>query len=284
MNLLNQVRAVAEGMIIGCWVGGGTLVRFKVGKLMCATLCRVKVVLSTLFPCLIIDATTPQASPALLLTADTELIVAPKTRNTTASTSSITHDLASDESPTSKPEWDRLRRRLLRLLPETLVAPSQIDLALSDSTAFVSPESYRQFQIALPSMRCILSHRTRPTAKVGALSSDREKEKERSNGTNDKDIVRTAEVEVRIAEAEDVPSGHIWINDRLRNELKIPAGSSYELLKFVFPCLFPLDDGPCRTHRSLHRFQPPLSITARRLRESKLGTTTLIESSSRSVY
>lgn len=31
MNLLNQARAVREGMVIGCWVGGTTLVRFVVG-------------------------------------------------------------------------------------------------------------------------------------------------------------------------------------------------------------------------------------------------------------
>jgi peroxin-1 len=33
MNLLSQARAVKEGMSIGCWVGGTTLVRFTVGEI-----------------------------------------------------------------------------------------------------------------------------------------------------------------------------------------------------------------------------------------------------------
>ena len=31
MHLLSQVRAVREGMVVGCWVNGTTLVRFSVG-------------------------------------------------------------------------------------------------------------------------------------------------------------------------------------------------------------------------------------------------------------
>jgi len=37
-HLLNQVRAVKEGTIVGCWVGGTTLVRFMVGKSMLSCL------------------------------------------------------------------------------------------------------------------------------------------------------------------------------------------------------------------------------------------------------
>ncbi|GAA5945061.1 hypothetical protein JCM3775_004275 [Rhodotorula graminis] len=127
MYLLNQVRACAEGMTVGCWVGS-TLVRFAV------------------------DSTLPSASPAVLLTTSTELVVAPKARHAPPSSSSTkTHDLSSTTSTTSaaaaghlaptsaaQAEWERARRTLLRLLPPAFPCPTTTTLTTTTTSPSLS--------------------------------------------------------------------------------------------------------------------------------------------------
>lgn len=176
------------------------------------------------------DATVPAASPALLLTSETELIVAPKTRQAIASTSNITHDLAATEedvvSKTSSPEWERLKRQLIRLLPSALAPLNHEAPPLDEDAALVSPALYRQIKSALPSLRCTLSHRARPQPKVAA-AADKEKEK-----AGEKELLRLlSNVEVRIASNDRIPQGHIWIGEKLRSDLNLSPESSFDLLK-----------------------------------------------------
>ncbi|ORY80196.1 P-loop containing nucleoside triphosphate hydrolase protein [Leucosporidium creatinivorum] len=201
MNLLSQARAVKEGMSIGCWVGGTTLVRFTV------------------------DSTSPSASPALLLTSATELIVAPKTRRSAAVPSTKTHDLSSTPSAPStsnitSPEWSSLKRRLVRLLPLEGIVSSSAEpnsAESADTDALVSPSLHRDLKRVFPSLRINLVHHARPVAR-GSSSSGEAGGASGEDGAKDE---RRKEAEVRIKESSAVPAGHVWIGEAARAELTI---------------------------------------------------------------
>ncbi|CEQ38689.1 SPOSA6832_00142, partial [Sporobolomyces salmonicolor] len=223
MYLLNQVRSVKDGMVVGCWVGGTTLVRF------------------------VVDSTDPPASPALLLTSSTELIVAPKSRHAPPPVASKTHDLS---HPSSSPppavhtaEWDSLRRKLLRLLPLELEA-SVVAGSLDDAPdvphrgdeIYLSPSLYRSVRRIFPASKLNLAHHPRPkssatndgpapppTTDEAASGSGAGKGKEERRGSMG--------VEVRLRDSAKVPAGHAWIGERVRRELGIKGDrGGFELL------------------------------------------------------
>ncbi|GAA5844698.1 hypothetical protein JCM11251_007352 [Rhodosporidiobolus azoricus] len=237
MFLLNQVRAVKDGMVIGCWVRGTTLVRF------------------------VVDSVSPDASPALLLTSSTELIVAPKSRHAvTSSSSHKPHDLsAPSTSSTSHPatthsDWDRIRRPLLRLLPPDL-APEELNSAPAnerpgDDALFVSPSLARAVRRSFPLGRITLSHFPRPTS--GKNSSKPVGEGEQPVGSpaaeegpsaatasaQEGQVAARPLAEVRVYESRRVQPGHAWVGEKLRREigLKLSEGEgAYELLRIGAP-------------------------------------------------
>ncbi|KDE09691.1 hypothetical protein MVLG_00095 [Microbotryum lychnidis-dioicae p1A1 Lamole] len=219
MNLLNQVRAVKEGMMVGCWVGGTTLVRFTV------------------------DATTPPASPAVLLTSVTELLVAP--RNRYAKPQPLppkVHDLSSDTAavPSSvSPEWDRVRKRLVRLLPleampsssSSVIAEPQSCVLRSASNdesliydAFIAPTLYHVLSRIFPSLRVAVSHHPRPPTKGPDAPSTNPDEAGKDS--------HRKQVDVRIKLGREIQNGHIWLSEAARQDLGIGLDRSFELLKF----------------------------------------------------
>ncbi|KAI5478553.1 peroxin-1 [Pseudohyphozyma bogoriensis] len=208
-HLLNQVRAVREGTVVGCWVGGTTLVRFMV------------------------DSTSPAASPALLLTADTELIVAPKTRHALPPPAPAkAHDLTSTSTaptPAQNQEWESISRKLVRLLPKDVEGLGiKEDEDGTFPVAYVSPGAFAAFKSALPALTCLLGHHPRPVQK--GEGGEREKEKEKDAKAVKEELKK---VEVKVREGRSVPTGHVWIGQKARKELGVEG--SYELLKFSAP-------------------------------------------------
>ncbi|TNY17359.1 P-loop containing nucleoside triphosphate hydrolase protein [Rhodotorula diobovata] len=239
MYLLNQVRACTQGMTVGCWVGS-TLVRFAV------------------------DSTVPAASPAVLLTTSTELVVAPKSRHP-APSASKTHDLsgpstaqAAPPSSAAQAEWEQVRRTLLRLLPASHPAPSPSsspsDTAPSSSTVashapaqlLVHPSLARKVRRAFPGLggRISAAHYPRPgpagpagRADGGAAAAEDGQAPASpppGQGTalppagaapGDAHSQGSSAVEVVLVECEGVPVGHVWAGERARGEL-LGAGAS----------------------------------------------------------
>lgn len=178
-NLLNQVRAVTPGSIVGCWVGGTTLIKFIVGTFRFFSL------LNFVLDCILstektpsLDATVPTATPALLLTSDTELVVAPKTRFALPpSTTTKSHDLTTPSTSTStksQEEWESLTRRLVRLLPPDLsteigITPEQDDVGEGVlGNVWVGSSLFRNFNSSLgaggEALKCALMHVSRPSS------------------------------------------------------------------------------------------------------------------------
>lgn len=198
------------------------------------------------------ESTTPAASPALLLTSATELIVAPKSRHAPPPAVNKTHDLTStapSTAPVTSPEWDALKRKLVRLLP---LASVHAELASSSCSvehleALVCPALYRALKGVLPSLRVNLLHHARPVARGSASAAGGEagpstattgasaggKEEEASKEEKRK------EVEVRLRESSAVPVGHVWVGEAARVELGLAVageGTSeggFELLRYV---------------------------------------------------
>ncbi|KAL7340906.1 P-loop containing nucleoside triphosphate hydrolase protein [Rhodotorula toruloides] len=216
MYLLNQVRAVKERMMVGCWVGN-SLIRF------------------------VVDSTSPVASPAVLLTSSTELIVAPKSRHAPPPASSKTHDLSATHSKSSAPtsaaaaEWEQARRRLLRLLPLSLAPPEAAPSTDSSSqdehaSVYVYPSLARVAKKAFPSGsgRFTVAYHARPTGRGSATidappSSD-------SAGPGNEHVL----AEVRVVESAKVPAGHVWMSEALRREIGIRKGDgAFELVRCV---------------------------------------------------
>lgn len=205
------------------------------------------------------DSTTPTASPALLLSADTELVVAPKTRNSAAPLSSPkTHDLSTlpsipngtsfptNGAPPTSAEWDATRRRLLRLLPRELLLDleGRGDEAELETSAYVSSSLYKAVRRAWPSGKCSVGLCVRPKgegatggagAGAGASGSGNgEKPKEDGAlGAGSGAGGATKRVDVRFREARGVPAGHIWLGEKVRSELGLLEGSEggFELLR-----------------------------------------------------
>ncbi|BGP44588.1 Peroxisome biosynthesis protein pex1 [Rhodotorula kratochvilovae] len=245
MYLLNQVRAVKEGMVVGCWVGS-TLVRF------------------------VVDSTTPSTSSAVLLTTSTELIVAPKSRHLAgaASSASQKHDLsapATSSAPTSaaQAEWAQLSRRLLRLLPPSFPAPpTSAPLDEGDPALLVHPSLARAVRRAFPGLggRISAAHYPRPGAagagaSAGGKAADAQQQQQDGGDAPGSPVTGAAAVpaaavegpaasamEVRVAECEGVPVGHVWAGEALRAELLASAAGAgvgregaFELIRLASP-------------------------------------------------
>ncbi|GAA6059881.1 hypothetical protein JCM10212_007086 [Sporobolomyces blumeae] len=230
MYLLNQVRAVKEGMVVGCWVNGSTLVRF------------------------VVDSTEPEAYSAVLLTSSTELIVAPKSRHAPpAAAQTKPHDLSTPSvASTHLPEWDATRKKLLRLLPleleHSVLAGSVVDGPIDSATndeAYLHPSLYRTLHRIFTGSKLALSHQARPkprspgTAGGGPEAEDSHDAGSAAAGATNKgkdDLVRPVVAEVRIRESSKVSVGHCWIGERVRAELGLKADSRpFELLRIGPP-------------------------------------------------
>ncbi|GAA5981337.1 hypothetical protein JCM10908_004073 [Rhodotorula pacifica] len=229
MYLLNQVRAVKDGMQIGCWVGT-TLIRF------------------------VVDSTTPASDSPLMLSSSTELIVAPKSRHPPKAEKSAAHDLS---APSARPavtsaataEWEQAKRRLLRLLPPSLTPPetSAADDASRDHTIYVSRGLYETARRAFPGeTRMTLTHHPRPvhkssTANAGPAQGDnggaaRGDEEHAAPALDQATSTSSRPVaEVRIAESASVPPAHIWVPESVRREIGLKQGDAFELLKLGAP-------------------------------------------------
>ncbi|GAA5997379.1 AAA family ATPase peroxin 1 [Rhodotorula paludigena] len=226
MYLLNQVRAVKEGMTVGCWVGA-SLIRF------------------------VVDSTTPSASTAVLLTSTTELIVAPKSRHlpSSAPSSSKTHDLSGPSSSASAPassaataEWGLLRRKLLRLPPTSHPSPLSDPSAAAPSpppdALVVHPALARALVRAFPAGKITVSHFARPKERTGADEAAGGGTQAAGPGAGDVQPHAFAPppsaptpagagppdkaleaVEVAVVASERVPPGHAWVGERVRDEL-----------------------------------------------------------------
>ncbi|BGP21579.1 peroxin-1 [Rhodotorula toruloides] len=239
MYLLNQVRAVKEGTMVGCWVGS-SLIRF------------------------VVDSTSPTATPAVLLTSSTELIVAPKSRHAPPPASSKTHDLSATHSTSSAltsaaaAEWEQARRRLLRLLPLSLAPPEAA--SSTDSSAhhddhdsiYVCPSLARVVKKAFPSGsgRFTVAHHARPTGRGsatidappsgdssgrsgGAAGGEATSPGAASAGVSGNEHILA---EVRVVESAKVPVGHVWFSDALRREVGIrKGGGAFELIRLGAP-------------------------------------------------
>ncbi|GAA5897416.1 hypothetical protein JCM6882_001881 [Rhodosporidiobolus microsporus] len=238
MFLLNQVRAVKEAMVIGCWVNGTTLVRF------------------------VVDSVSPSASPALLLTSSTELIVAPKPRHPAPSSSSQKpHDLsapATSHPASSSSDWDKTRRPLLRLLPLDL-EPEELTSAPAnekpgEDALFVAPGLAKAVRRSFPLARITLSHFPRPTSAAKSSSSGapgagaeqvssptaEEGPSPAPGATGAQEAAQVARplVEVRVYESARVPPGHAWVGEKVRREVGLKVGEgeeAYELLRIGAP-------------------------------------------------
>ncbi|KAK4057620.1 Peroxisome biosynthesis protein pex1 [Microbotryomycetes sp. JL221] len=221
-HLLNQVRAAKEGMTIGCWVGGKTLVRFAV------------------------DSVAPSAKPALLLAADTELIIAPKSRhNAAAAAADKTHDLSAApdqdrQAPSglfATPEWERVQKKLVRLLPLdgpwALVASLSTGKPDAQNDIFVSPSLFRSLSKVAPALRIGLHVQKRPNVRLAnaeaAAATGPQPEEDRNKD------VRPKEIEANIKEVRSIPEDHAWIGDKAREELGLSGDGSFELLRFAAP-------------------------------------------------
>lgn len=251
MNLLSQVRAVREGMVIGCWIGGTTLVRFTVGSY--PTLLRA---LLTPRP----DATVPTASPALLLTSATELLVAPKTRNALVPSSPTkAHDISSSAASSKADlmvargaegsEWETVKRRLVRLLPGAYELPPTSSAAAFrvDADAVYLPMSlYKQLTRAFPQQRVTVTHFPRPVTRPisgPAPGSERESTHDvapaggAAGAAKDKadERERKPAVEVKILLAKSIASGNIWAGEGIRKQLGLVGigEGGFELIKYV---------------------------------------------------
>ncbi|GAA5856306.1 hypothetical protein JCM8547_000862 [Rhodosporidiobolus lusitaniae] len=231
MFLLNQVRAVKDGMVVGCWVGGTNLVRF------------------------VVDSVSPPASPTLLLTSSTELIVAPKTRHAPAPASSKLHDLATPSSTsTSTPasshsEWAQTARQLLRLLPLEL-APSELTTAPEnerpgEDALLVSPDLARRVRRAFPLGKITLSWFARPASaeaggkkggQDGAAPAGAEEGTAGGSAAAGEGAARPVMADVRVYESAAVASGHAWIGEEVRREIGFKGSEGeFELLRIAAP-------------------------------------------------
>ncbi|GAA6031995.1 hypothetical protein JCM8097_003379 [Rhodosporidiobolus ruineniae] len=231
MFLLNQVRAVKEGMVIGCWVGGNTLVRF------------------------VVDSTSPSSpSSALLLNNSTELIVAPKTRhNPAASSSTKPHDLSTPSSSApppsahpASPSWPATARKLLRLLPLPLAPPELASAPTNErpgeDALFVSPRLARDVRAAFPLGRITVGHYPRPVGAAGGGGKNAPEAPAGGGGAEDgaaqQVTPETVKVlaEVRVYESAKVPEGHVWAGEKVRREIGLKeADGAFELLRVSAP-------------------------------------------------
>lgn len=251
--------------MVGCWVGS-SLIRFVVGASTSLPACCQSTFLHgkwLKFGWNCADSTVPAASPAVLLTSSTELIVAPKSRHAPPPASSKTHDLSSSHSTPSAPtsaaaaEWEHARRRLLRLLPLSLAppeaAPSTDSAPHHDQheSVYVCPSLARVVKKAFPSGsgRFTVAHHARPTGKGSAtIDAPPSGESSGSSGPSGAEgsgsnagaasAGATAQeqilAEVRVVESAKVPAGHVWMSEALRREVGIKKGDgACELLRCV---------------------------------------------------
>lgn len=168
----------------------------------------------------------------MLLSSDTELIIAPKTRQPDASTANAnkTHDLSTidPENRTapngvfSTPAWEAVQKRLLRLLPLEALTRAEHRLTQEnddDNSLLVSSEDFNAIHRASPALRLNVHHQPRPNVKSaagpesGAGTSSGPKD-----GKEDENLV-PSETEVRIKESHAVPVGHAWTGRKIRQDL-----------------------------------------------------------------
>ncbi|KAM0793415.1 hypothetical protein ACM66B_000866 [Microbotryomycetes sp. NB124-2] len=225
-HLLSQVRAAKEGMTIGCWVGGKTLVRFAV------------------------DSVSPASTSAVRLAADTELIIAPRSRhNAAAAAAEKTHDLSASSSEArhqhmgmfGTPEWEQLQKRLVRLLPLDAVPGSSEEASdPAQHVILVSPTAFNVIRRIAPALRLALHVQSRPSSlasrppppdSIQPPATAQQAEEAGKDG-------KGREIDVRIKENAAVPDGSVWLGDGARRELGLRKDESdgrFELLRFAVP-------------------------------------------------
>lgn len=248
MYLLNQVRAVTDGMQIGCWVGT-TLIRFVVGTSTCVAL---RPPMKTANVCWAPDSTSPASDSPLMLSSATELIVAPKSRHPPRAEKTAAHDWSGPSArPTvtsaSTAEWEQAKKRLLRLLPSAMTPPeAAAEDPLNDHTVYVSRGLYELARRAFPGeTRMTINHHPRPLHKTtSAGSGPAQADSGGAAGPDEEHAATAAEpapppsrpiAEVRIAECAAMPPAHVWIPETVRRELGLKQSDAFELLKCVYP-------------------------------------------------
>lgn len=179
--------------------------------------------------------------------------MAPKTRNAPPPSAPATHDLSSHPSdsqhpapngssshPSSTPEWDAARRKLLRLLPHELVL--SLDDGVdpeADSIAFVSSALYKVIKRSWPAGRVSIGHCVRPNgSEVGGPGGEKDKGREDGRAKDDAGAAGPGAVvkriDVKVREAKGVSRGHIWVGEKVRKDLGLAdATVGFELLRYV---------------------------------------------------
>ena len=235
--MLSQVRAAAVGQIICVWVGKSkTFVRFVVDSIE-----------------------LPNQSddvPVVRLTANTEVIIAPKSRALPEEILPSTDAVSTSKvAPMQRDALARLKTRLFRNLPRELISslPELSNISASETTAYVGPPLFSVLAAAYPSFNCALTlhdlprkvtlsrpSKSRPqpqseTDEPGVSSSTLHKA-----STFVKPSGKSPAVQVEFRCARGVPVNHVYLSDAIRKELglhcadgRTPFGAGYELVRFV---------------------------------------------------
>lgn len=231
-NLLSQVRAVSEGQIISVWVLGKTRVRFRV------------------------ESFDPPSSTGVVLSTDTEVIVAPKTRSAAQADAKAKHDVLDPKAEQAGKEKRDLevKRLLLRILPADVEIPALLDLGEGTSklpngvasptspssedneiSIYLHPSQYRKLSGAFPTTLCSMHLVSRPNVLQKPVASAKEaeaknKEKGKGRAATAKDILAFKGVKVRFNLEPHVPAGCVWIPEDGRKAAKLPS-VDYELVR-----------------------------------------------------
>lgn len=201
----------------------------------------------------------------MILTNDTELLVAPKSRAPPPKPKDLTpHPPATSLDPA----WDKLQRRLVRLIPAhagpalglvpkpagasgapdaaadgngahagdvKAVTKDEEDDEGEGDVAYVAPGLHARLVASLgPEARCGLLWYPMPT--LGAAERERRDEQDRAEGklTEYEERVKDR-MEVRVRASDMVPEDHLWVGEELRARLAPPGGwrneRAYEQVK-----------------------------------------------------
>jgi hypothetical protein len=180
------------------------------------------------------DSLEPENERALLLTLNTEVIIAPKTRQVA---STAKHDLNEmSPSPASAAFPSSLRRQLFRLLPLDLIEPFGLPPATSRDedvpTALVHPVLYASLTQAVPSAKVGLSWVPQPQQHgLGDKDKDREKEKKDKHKPKETDDESERKIVVRLERDRQIPKGHVWLAEKGRSKLGLKEGNVWELVR-----------------------------------------------------
>jgi hypothetical protein len=184
---------------------------------------------------LLADSLEPSDERALLLTLNTQIIIAPKLRQ---NASAVRHDLNEESSvSTSSPFPESLRRQLFRMLPVDFIDPFGLSPTSSKNNdllpALVHPVLYASIIEAVPSCKICLTWVAQPQSHHSGDNKDRDREKERKDRHKQKeqDDESDRRVAFRLERDRQIPQGHVWIPEKGKSRLGLKEGKEWELVR-----------------------------------------------------